>query len=409
MYLRIVATNVRYTMFMTLDTNNDSMTLNRTNGVVDQALDQWNDAVAGILTPLTATLILYLVVGCFGNTSVLYVYWWKIRSPSKDRFFIPILALMDMATCLICAGAGVYANLNPLKFESDVGCKMVAFISILFATGSADLLVIIAVDRYLKICCPFGTQMADRWKKISLAVLFVVSSLIAFPAIFVYGSVPVAHPVYNMTGWRCVNVAQNGRYYVWELTYKALLFDYSIIRFVALTVMYIRIGNVVFKHFKRHSEMQLMRSSHFVSLTQHCDRQNQNGALSSDTDNNSSLDGRCCWRKRKPNNVEVEYESGINGSNVTHANRTDKKGMRLTLIFMLITGIYILTFGPKVVLMTFETLHSSFWTTMTSGELVGFRFLYTFFIVNNVVNPFIYGFLDEQFRKELFCQLPRRA
>ncbi|XP_069116330.1 orexin receptor type 2-like [Argopecten irradians] len=363
-------------------------------------LDQWNDAVAGILTPLTVVLILYLVVGCFGNLSVIYVYWWRIGTPSKERFFIPILALVDMSSCVVSAGSGVYANLHPLKFESNVGCKLVAFFGVLFATVSADLLVIIAVDRFLKICFPFGTQMTLYWKRVSLVALCVAGTLIAIPALFVYGSVPVYNPVYNLTGWRCVNVVQNGRRPIGELLYKALLFDYVMLRFIALTIMYVRIGKVICKHFKRHAmRHKRTRSSQcdsntLPSTSQTCIGQNTKGGK-------SSFREKYCCATRILDRIASDFDSSRNGRDSVHSHKTDRKGLRLTFMFMVITGIYILTFGPKVVLMTVETMNDRFWTTMTSDELVGFRFLYTLFIVNNVINPFIYGFLDDHFKKEL--------
>ncbi|XP_060072052.1 probable G-protein coupled receptor 21 [Ylistrum balloti] len=373
---------------------------NSSDSYVSLTLDHWNDAVAGILLPLTVVLVSYLVVGCFGNLSVIYVYWWQIRTPSKERYFIPILALVDMISCVISAGSGVYANLHPLKFESDIGCKMVAFLGVLFATISADLLVIIAVDRFLKICFPFGTQMTLYWKRVSLVAMFIVSTMIAIPALFVYGSVPVINPTHNLTGWRCVNVLHNGSRPMWELFYKALLFDYVMLRFIVLSIIYIRIGKVICKHFKRRaSRHQRLCGSQSVSNgAQSC---NQASVLPNDVRRESSFLERCCCRTRLLDRIASDLDSSRNGRDSTHSRRTERKGLKLTLMFMLITGIYIFTFGPKVVLMTFETMNERFWTTMTAGELVGFRFLYTLFIVNNVVNPFIYGFLDDQFRKEL--------
>ncbi|OWF45437.1 uncharacterized protein LOC110457036 [Mizuhopecten yessoensis] len=392
----------------TFSTNATSLHQNSTGSDVKLTVDEWNDAVAGILVPLTVILVLYLVVGCFGNLSVIYVYWCQIRTPNNERFFIPILALVDMISCAVCAGSGVYANMHPLKFESDIGCKLVAFLGVLFATLSADLLVIIAVDRFLKICFPFGTQMTLYWKRVSLMAMCIVSTFIALPALFVYGSVPVVNPVYNLTGWRCVNVVQNGRRPVWELFYKALLFDYVMLRFIVLTIMYVRIGKVICKHFKRHANRgQCARASQCVSSSS-TQLNNEVSAVYGNKGSSFGFLEKYCCKKRSLNRAASEFDSVRKGRDSVHAHRTDRKGLRLTFVFMLITGIYILTFGPKVVLMTFETMNERFWTTMTSGELVGFRFLYTLFIVNNVVNPFIYGFLDDYFRKELgkLCVLP---
>jgi len=75
---------------------------------------------------------------------------------------------------------------------------------------------------------------------------------------------------------------------------------------------------------------------------------------------------------------------------------------------MAITVIFVITYIPKVTLMIVESQNANFWLTMSAEEFTGYRFLYTFYIINNIVNPFIYGFFDVKFREELkifFCKM----
>ncbi|XP_052058956.1 neuropeptides B/W receptor type 1-like [Mytilus californianus] len=73
---------------------------------------------------------------------------------------------------------------------------------------------------------------------------------------------------------------------------------------------------------------------------------------------------------------------------------------KFTLMFMAITIIFLISFIPKIFFMVMEGRDSEFWEKLSSSERAGLRFLYRLYILNNVVNPFIYAFMDMKFRKE---------
>lgn len=78
-------------------------------------------------------------------------------------------------------------------------------------------------------------------------------------------------------------------------------------------------------------------------------------------------------------------------------------GYRLSVMFMVITLVFILSSLPKATMMLFESRNELFWLSrdIPLSGFARYRFLYTVYIINSVVNPFVYGFYDRQFRQEL--------
>ena len=82
---------------------------------------------------------------------------------------------------------------------------------------------------------------------------------------------------------------------------------------------------------------------------------------------------------------------------------------RVTLIFMIIAGFFVICFIPKLTMLVWESVKTDFWQTLTPSKLGCYRFLYRFYIVNNIINPYLYGFLDKKFRTECRKMLCRKT
>ncbi|XP_060071587.1 putative neuropeptide Y receptor 11 [Ylistrum balloti] len=366
---------------------NDTELISFNNGFSWNVL---NSDVNRSLLPVTVILGLYLLAGVIGNFLVIFIYVFRWEAPKTDRFFVPILAVLDMCACVISAGVGIYANMNIVRFRSDVLCKIVAFLGIFFVKMSGDLLAIIAVDRYLKLNKPFEPQMSFRWKKISVLIASVTGLLMAMPALFTYGVIPLKHPGTGDMGWLCANSNTPHQKHItleWSLKvcYQfAMLFD-VLARFVGLVVCYFHIGKKIYKHSEKRCQLRL--------------QQGQN------------VPNRPICVNKRAEETELDVLSSNTGRETTpstivrmsrQSSRFDCQRVRLTMIFMLITVIYIVTMGPKLVIMIADSVLERFWTIEPTPKFGILRFLYTCFIFNNVVNPFIYGFLDRRFRSELY-------
>ena len=116
------------------------------------------------LLPFTIMLAVYILLA--GNATVLYIYVQKFKVYSSGRFFISILAVIDMVSGVVNSACLMSETLLPVKFYSDIGCKIIWFLCMSTCVTSMFLLPIIAIDRYLKNCRPFGKQMVLIWRNL---------------------------------------------------------------------------------------------------------------------------------------------------------------------------------------------------------------------------------------------------
>ena len=377
-------------MFTTLNNTRDTLM------AVDDAsaIGKWNAELARVLLPDTICLGLYLLTGLIGNVTVLYIYIARIYSES--RFFIPVLSVMDLAGVIINCSFSMSINLLPVRFDSDVACKVMWFLAMTSTGASAYTLLVIAVHRYLKICKPFAKQMTRRWKRLAIVIVIVVIVTISVPCFWFYGAAPVQKDGGQLTGYRCTSVTGNMPKFA--LVFKGVLFLTVVTELVTLIVLYTLIGRALFKQIKFSDQKKPVPATEasatsvtYESATAETDDEKRTGVH---------------IKKNIDIGVSASYDSDQN----TNAQKPPKQarmrkrripGFRISLMFMVITAVYIVCFLPKLIMMVWESRKPDFWQTMSDSEMGIFRFLYTLFILNNITNPFIYGGLDKKFQTEL--------
>lgn len=148
-----------------------------------------NSLRAEFLSTNTVILYIYLVIGVTGNFLVFYVYKFCITKHRTDRFFIPYLAVSDALSCVIGSGFAIALNVLPIRFSGDGLCKSMWFITKWSTLVSALMLLLIAVERYKKVCKPFGNQMTPLAKQLAVVMLIVTSAVLTFPTIFFHGEI----------------------------------------------------------------------------------------------------------------------------------------------------------------------------------------------------------------------------
>ena len=374
---------------------------NWTNFTADkQTVDDWNQELATEILADTVCLAIYLVVGVVGNSLVIYVYMARRRLNNEDRFFIPVLAVIDLIACIVNCSFSMSINFLPVKYDSDIACKFMWFLAMYTTGTSAFTLMLIAIHRYLKLCKPFGRQMTHKWKKIFLGVVLGGMVLVALPSFAFYGSAPVESANEQLTGRRCTSVTA-GKPKV-AFVYKVILFLLIFGVLVVLVVLYSLIGRVLFKQARFSWKLHIGKeatSATSDSGTLETDDVSHQHAKADRLENQAAMSENC-------QNVQPVQNKHSAGTEM-HLQKHHSPGTRVTVMFMIIAVVYVLCFIPKLAMMIWESRKTNFWLTLSPSELGGYRFLYTFFIVNNIVNPFIYGFLDRKFQsefKKLVCK-----
>ena len=382
-----------------------------------EILDTWNSQLSNHLIANNVILVIYMVVGVFGNVLVIFIYNLKLSKRKDDRYFIPVLATMDLIACLIGSSYALALNILPAKFTNDILCKVLWYFSEVTTISSALLLVVVAVQRYLKVCKPLATFNL-QWKRIAIFLCFITASTFSVPTLFFYGKLTFPHPVYNITGSRCGQLERNDRpFRNAVISYTILEFLFAIIGCISFTVMYALIGKQIYKKFIIFKRTMTLRRRPIGKNA-------PKGSISDDAKIRSSVDS-------------VDIDVDITVSSITdsrdgimndkyHPKRKKRHSLdmlqenvsalkqhfhthRYTYMFMAITIFFAISFIPRIILMVLESVNRNFWRNLVDQPrtIALCLFFYRFYIFNHIINPFIYGFFDSTFKhevKKLFCK-----
>ncbi|KAK3086817.1 hypothetical protein FSP39_023953 [Pinctada imbricata] len=372
-----------------------------------ERIENWNRELLYDLIPNDIVLAVYILLGIFGNGIVIYVYKKGFSRMNVERYFIPILAVADCYASTMCASFSMALNMMQATFYNNTLCKVWWFFAAFPTFLSPLLLLVIAVQRYLKVVRPFGRQMDKKLNRIALFLTIILSLLCALPTPLLYGSVPFPHAQENIVGRRCSKIKGGNRYF--SIFYGSMLALIAITAVTALIVLYLKIGWAIYKHTKKEytisrTGLDCQKSKVKThGIIESISENKTEEMISSDTKTKDSTE-----KTIKPavkeycENGELTCYSGE-----ARERRNRKIIHKFTLMFMLITTIFLICYIPKAVIMLFEALNREFWESFDDSDRSGMLFIYRLFIVNNIVNPFVYAFLDSKFKHELkmlFCQ-----
>lgn len=378
-----------------------------------------NSQRAEFLTVNTVILGVYLVIGVLGNSLVFYIYKFCITKHRTDRFFIPYLAVSDALSCIVGSGFGLALNLLPIRFSGDALCKGLWFLTKWSTLVSALMLLLIAIERYKKVCKPFGPQMTPLAKQLSMIALFVVSAILTFPTVFFHGEISFpARGTSHLTGYRCGRNTFLTSLEGYFTTYNVVLSAVAFTGITAVTVLYVFVGKTIFKQTKFRSRFASSPRKSYISP------KSDSGVVSDGNDDvflENSVKGNEENKARKDSadsfySTDDELEStDADLPRQKSSNNPRKKSIishvytvsqvlrkfKISILFMCITLVFILTFTPRLVIMISEATNKGYWSGLTDNQIRASLFFYRFYIVNNIVNPFLYAAFDSRFKQEV--------
>lgn len=131
------------------------------------------------LRPLTCLMIIEALTGLIGNALLIFIYARRYRN-SCLKYFVLSLSFTDFVTCLTAIPAEIHKLEHWYDYRYIWICKTKSFFNVFTVWSSSLFLLMLAFDRFRKICCPFRWQMRASlvWKLcvISLIVATSVSS-----------------------------------------------------------------------------------------------------------------------------------------------------------------------------------------------------------------------------------------
>lgn len=137
-------------------------------------------------------LIIFSIIGVAGNALVLYGFS-MLKPKMTSTIFILTLAGIDFTSCLVTIPATAAMELVMFRVPYDPLCKAYHFLVTTTIPFSAFVMVAIAVDRYYCICKPFIQIMTKFRAKVIVFSLSILALLIGFVSCLNYGVLELEH------------------------------------------------------------------------------------------------------------------------------------------------------------------------------------------------------------------------
>ena len=380
---------------------------------------------------ITVTLLLFLI-GFLGNLAVIIVYKLRLKR-SEGRFFILYLAIADLSAVTVTSLFMMIMDFTEGLFPSDHLCKALQFLNWSTAQTSVFLLFVIAVHRYLSVCKPLELRFTRLWKKVAVGLSASLSYLLGLPLLAFSGRVRlnVKYKESNVTGYICTfnpGINEHG-----EAIYYNILFVGNLCLLVATTGLYIPVGKIIFLRMKnrivktRNNSVDLPSrtvedSQDVVSpsqseSTETCNPNFHAATLSGYSSSSPSVSNSISktvlnnndanWSK---SGIDVTKDCNINGKELSPKRQREKKYNvrgKFTMTLMLVVLFYVISYVPFYVMVSTGINDMNVWFNLQPWKLNGYLFLFRCYIINNVVNPIVYGMFDSTFRRH-FIEICKR-
>ena len=355
---------------------------------------EFNDEYSKNLWPNTLYSLLCLVIGLFGNGYVLLIYNFKMKDKTESRYFIPHLAVADACASVFSCIAFILINFYPLYFPWDFLCKGINYLSFVPGFASALFLLGIAVQRYTR-SKPFGRPFSLFWRRTTVVVIWIVTICIEIPS-FLFAGVAEIEFVYKGVNISSINCqARNDQYLTLQNIFYGCLVVGVSANILSIFILYICIAVVVYRRNKKTR----------LSLTI-----NKSGKEGAENPKEIELDAI------EPLTGNITGLSSMDHSKDVICRKVGKSdaaspSTQFNEMFLTIVVAYVMTYVPAGVILGIliskaDTDSAVFLLGFPVWKLQIISIIERTWVINNIVDPFIYGYFDMEFRKYLKKILP---
>ncbi|XP_062606310.1 cholecystokinin receptor type A-like [Saccostrea cucullata] len=336
------------------------------------------------LLPNTIAQLIAAVFGILGNSVVILVYFRYIQDKTSSRFFIPILAIVDLAGCISNVTAFHIDNTMRYIYPDEILCKTLCFLIILAGGMSAHLIFAIALQRYLIICRPFGPQMSTKSCKIATLIIFLISVGYSAPILKLSG-------IYRPSSLKMCHFDDGTNGSSVMIPYFGTFLILSFINIIVTSALYIPVIKTIYK-------------------TLSTPKRNRVSIIPDDNTDISSketqdLSAEKITKADSPQNIVRTPQKEPTNTLTTDGNREQRARRDISIMFLVIIIVYVVSYLTSLVTQVYTFLHPMM--DLRGYQLNVFYFCLRFNLLNHIANPYIYWFFDNKFRNELrkFCCL----
>lgn len=393
------------------------------NGTINATLEYGNHQLTLNAIPNIIVTFVYLVFGLTGNSFVIYVYAFATRGNINNKYFILVLAIVDIISCVVNCIFTIVLDLMQLNFTSEPFCKVLRVLCHVTALTSAFILLVIAIQRYQLVCRPLGRQMTPFVQKVFVFLSVLMSAILGFPAIEFYGVADVTRLGYRGTACKYKEEYVDSKEL---LIYNGVFMLSCITGIISVCVLYFMVVVKIYRQRKRfptknrsinkdrqttefsttdsetQSDNRLDSSLNDGLMEKMVNRKTSKCDLTTASDVNLQEKGTTSSSSRTlPRKASQSSLATFSVRGKTKKIRETLKTHRFSLMFVAITIVCVISFIPLRSLELMEVSDNHFVERTFGNALPLYRFLYTSYIINNIANPLIYGLFDKQFRKRL--------
>ncbi|CAC5378299.1 CCKAR [Mytilus coruscus] len=377
-----------------------------------------------ILLSHTFLILIGTVIGVLGNGATIFVYSCRIKERG-ERYFIPLLALVDLTACLtISTNYAMNSYIYFYDYSSNIVCCVTTFLQV-FASGlSAHILLIISIQRYLLVCKPFGPKMTLFRKRVSLAVACLFTLVYSCPLLGLSGTVTTENVFLNYT----INITSCRLSTVDSIPITIYFGVFALIilcNLVLTTVLCIPVFRKIKTTFLEKSKnkrlatkkKQNMSSQEFSETSL---KKTYASAFELKSAAKSKSSGKSEFRNiasnqelahdsptyavqsSKNDNSCTEIEENEESLKETSKSKSSSVKGRIRTMFFVIIFAYVISYIPTVVCLILRyTIKNINEITFSKGETFAWLYIGRLFIVNHIVNPFIYCYFDVKLKRKL--------
>ncbi|WAR07627.1 DRD2-like protein [Mya arenaria] len=404
----------------------------------DTAIMELNRTFVELMWPVIFMMTVFMFVGAFGNSVVLFMYARKRQGTT--HVFILLLAGIDWLACLVIHPYVLYKLFNNYDQTWNITCKIFEFFIHVTLAVSGLTLLLVAIDRYLAICHPVRYLVFDRHVTKGISAISVISILFSLPLFEFYGAAP------NDTVYQGTMVKTFQCHYQVKYQTSAVLMGFgAFVMFIFLSeviAMVFLYKNVAVTAYRRRKSVMPLSNVPSLggtkptsgsksrlpfnpnltrSLSSHTSPvQLSPASLSPDAQQDKSIifsvtnhafqPGKSQDRLYGTLNVESRLQANQGVTNmklqdIAQTNRLNKSlnfssRLKAAKILFLVTAVYFLSWMPFFVLRLAYILNRNFWDDDSDTKKVMELLLNHIFYLNNAANPIIYTMINQTFRQE---------
>ena len=352
----------------------------------EPTFDQLNQMFFTEAIPQIVLVGVYVIVGVISNALVLMIYATRMKGHRHQRYFVPYLAAVDLLSAAYNGAGKISLYSMALQVVNDDLCKAGHVLGFILNSFSFWLLFTIALQRFLLICKP-NVHFTAAKKYIVLGIGFVLSASCGVVRVEFAGITNFTVPNTNFTGTKC-SLTANHHGSSGQKLYTTILFVTSLATVVTIAVLY----GFVIKKIKSVSNRMLR---HSVSVTSQSTSESEckmSHSGSGKEERSLSVSSGSTLRRNRLESTKSDASMKM------RRKRTDKT--RITYMFVFITVIALVTSVPRLVIERIEANNEAFFFSLPKVARQFYMLFHGLYILNNALNPLVYGFFDAVFKKK---------